>query len=346
MKRRPTSYDVARVANVSRTTVSLVLNNVPDTHINEATRKRVIDAAIQLNYTPDITGRRLASGKSFNFGLVLRLNPDQVYADAFLLNILLGIEQAARQVDFHVLFKPLNIDDLSGYSQLILGRHVDGIIVAGPRQDDTEIIDIYEQGFPIMMIGQLPGTDVPFVAVDELEGAKIATQHLIEQGYSDIGMITNAPLEYTSAQLRLAGYQKALRNAGIIPDKSLIGIGSYTPTSGYCAMSKLLSHSPNLSAVFVASDAVAFGAIQAAKEAGFSIPEDFAIVGFNDVPLAEYYDPPLSTVRLPAFELGQAAAERLSKLVAGETLDPSGFLLNTELIVRNSSIKTSLRQED
>lgn len=339
MKRRPTSYDVAQLANVSRTTVSLVLNNVPDVHINETTRKRVIEAAIQLDYIPDITGKRLASGKSFNLGLVLRINPDQVYADAFMLNVLLGIEHAARQADFHILFKPLNVDDQSGYSQLILGRHVDGIILAVPRNDDMEILDIYQKGFPVIAIGQLPGTDIPFVAVDEMEGAKNATEHLIKQGYSDIGMITNAPLEYTSAQLRLEGYRKALMEAGIPFDKSLLGIGSYTPRSGYHAMSQLLSSSRKPSAVFAASDSVAFGAVQAIKNAGISIPDDFAVVGFNDVPLAEYFDPPLTTVRIPAYELGRTASEWLSKLIAGETLDESGLILETELIIRSSSIK-------
>jgi DNA-binding LacI/PurR family transcriptional regulator len=341
MKRRPTSYDVAHLAKVSRTTVSLVLNNVPDVHINETTRKRVIEAAIELNYIPDITGRRLASGKSFNLGLVIRINPDQVYADAFMLNVLLGIEQAARQADFHILFKPLNIDDQSGYSQLILGKHVDGIILAVPRNDDIEILDIYHKGFPVVIIGQLPGTSIPFVTADEVEGAKLATQHLIEQGFSHIGMITNAPMEYTSAQLRFEGYRKALLQAGIKPKKALLGIGNYTPSSGYQAMQGLLTRTRKLSAVFVASDSVAFGAIQAIKEAGFSIPDDFAVVGFNDVPLAEYFDPPLTTVRLPAYELGRTASEWLSRLIAGETLDKSGLILETELIIRSSSIKRS-----
>jgi DNA-binding LacI/PurR family transcriptional regulator len=339
MKLRPTSYDVAKLANVSRTTVSLVLNNVPDTHINEATRKRVIEAAVQLNYIPDITGRKLASGKSFNLGLVLRVDPDQVYADAFILNVLLGIEHAAMEKDFHILFKPLNIDNPSGYSRLILGKYVDGIILALPRKDDMEILDIYQKGFPVILLGQIPGTNIPYVTANEVEGAKIATQHLIEQGFSHIGMITNAPLEYTSAQLRLEGYRKALLEAGIKPNIALLGIGNYTPSSGYQAMQELLNRSRKISAVFVASDAVAFGAIQAIKEAGFSIPGDFAIVGFNDVPLAEYYDPPLTTVHLPAFKLGQTASVQLSRLVAGETLDKPGLVIETELVVRSSSIR-------
>lgn len=346
MKQRPTSYDVARVANVSRATVSLVLNNVPDTHINEATRQRVIEAARQLNYIPDIAGRRLASGKSFSLGLVLLQNPDQVYADAFLIKVLLGIEQAAVKADFHVLFNPLNIDDTTGYTRLILGNHVDGIILSGPRQDDLEIVRIHEQGFPIMLIGQLPGTDIPFVDVDGVDGAKNATQHLIEQGHSRIGMITNAPLEYISAQQRLDGYRRALIQAGIRPEDSLVSTGNYTPASGYDAMIHLLTLSPRPTAVFIASDVVALGAIQAAKQAGLSIPEDLAVVGFDDVPLAEFYDPPLTTIHLPAFELGQAAAERLVKLVAGRPLDQPGYFLDTELIVRSSSIRSRINTKD
>jgi LacI family transcriptional regulator len=340
MKKRPTSYDVARLANVSRTTVSLVLNNVTDIQINDATRQRVIEAAIQLNYIPDITGRRLASGKSYNLGLVMRLDQEQAYADAFLLKVLLGIEQTAEQADFHVLFKPLSTTDVNGYSQLILGKHVDGIIQAFPRQDDLEIIRVHAQGFPVILIGQLPGSDLPFVAVDDKKGAMTATQHLIEQGNSRIGMITNASLEYTSAQHRLEGYRKALLEAGIKADDTLLAIGGFTPASGFSSMQQLLNLHPRPTAVFVANDAVAVGATQAVKQFGLSIPEDLAIVGFNDIPMAEYVDPPLTTIRLPAIELGQVAARRLSKLVQGESLDQLGYLLETELIVRSSSIRS------
>jgi LacI family transcriptional regulator len=341
MPRRNTSRDVAKIAGVSRTTVSLVLNNVAGVRISEATRERVHRAAQQLNYHPDITGRKLVSGKSFTIGLVILQNPEQVFADAFLLKVILGVEQAAEQAGFRVLLKPLAPDDPSGYAQLIQENHVDGIILSGPRKDDLEIIHLHQQGFPIMLMGQLPDCNIPFVDVDAVNGAKIATRHLIGLGHARIAMITNAPLEYTSAQQRLEGYRQALTEAGIGADDSLIFGGNYTPASGYETMNRLLTCSSRPTAVFVASDVVAMGAIQAAKRAGFSIPEDIAIVGFDDVPLAEYYDPPLTTVRLPAYGLGWAAGERLSRLVDGDSLDVTGVLLETELIVRGSSVKNS-----
>jgi DNA-binding LacI/PurR family transcriptional regulator len=339
MRERSTSYDVARVAKVSRTTVSLVLNNVPGVRINEATRQRVIAAAQQLNYTPNISGRKLASGKSYTLGLVLRQNPDQIFADMFLLKVLLGVEKAAEVANLRVLLKPLSPEEPDSYAELIDGNHVDGIILSGPRQDDVEILHLHQQGFPIMLIGQLPGSDIPFIDVNAIDAAMTATRHLIELGHTRIGIITNAPLEYTSAQQRLEGYCKALVEAGIELDDTLITTGSYTPESGHIAMIHLLSCSPRPTAVFIASDVVAMGAIQAVKFAGLSIPEDLAIVGYDDIPMAEYIDPPLTTIRLPAYGLGWAAGERLTRLLAGKTLDQYGYLLETELIVRRSSKK-------
>jgi DNA-binding LacI/PurR family transcriptional regulator len=339
MRERSTSHDVARMARVSRTTVSLVLNNVSGARINEATRQRVIAAAQQLNYHPNISGRKLALGKSYTLGLVLRQNPDQVFADMFLLKVLLGVEQAAENANFRVLLKPLAPDNPNGYTELIHENHVDGIILSGPRQDDYEILRLHQQGFPIMLIGQLPGSNIPFVDVNAIDGAKTATRHLIELGHTRIGIITNAPLEYTSAQQRLEGYRQAHSETGIELDESLVTIGSYTPVSGHIAMTQLMACSPRPTAVFIASDVVAMGAIQAVKLAGLSIPEDLAIVGYDDIPLAEYVDPPLTTIRLPAYGLGWAAGERLSRLLAGKPLDQYGYLLETELIVRRSSMK-------
>ena len=341
MPKRATSRDVAKAAGVSRTTVSLVLNNVPGIRISDATRERVTDAAKRLNYHPDITGRKLASGKSFTLGLVLRQNPEQIFADAFLLQVILGAEHAAEQDGFRVLVKPLEPENPSGYGGLIHENHVDGIILSGPRHDDAEIVRIHQEGFPIVLMGQLPGQEIPFVDIDAVNGAKTATQHLIELGHTRIAMITNAPLAYTSAHQRQAGYQQALVEAGIQPDDSLLREGNFTPASGYEAMGDLLTVSPRPTAVFAASDVVAMGAMQAIKRAGLNIPADIAVVGFDDVPLAEYYDPPLSTVRLPAYGLGWAAGERLSRLVRGDTLDQVGVLLETELIARDSSAKTS-----
>ncbi len=338
--KRSTSQDVADLAGVSRTTVSFVLNRLDGVSISESTRERVWQAARKLNYHPNAAGRKLVSGKANTLGLVLCQSPEQVFADAFLPRVILGVEQAAMQEKFHVLLKPVDPGDTEGYSRLIRENHVDGIILSGPRQDDEEIVRLHAEGVPIMLLGQLPGTELDFVDVDAISGAEVAVSHLLEAGHRHIGMITNAPLTYTSAQQRRAGYRKALELKNITPDSSLIKEGNYTPASGYHAMKELLAETPRPTAVFVASDVVAAGAILAVRRAGLRIPEDIAIVGFDDIPMAEYLDPPLTTIRLPAFGLGWAAGERLVRLIRGEGLDQAGIFLESQLIVRESTIKS------
>jgi LacI family transcriptional regulator len=336
--KRTTSRDVAKLAHVSRTTVSFILNNVPGVSISAATRQRVLDAAKKLHYSPNVAGKKLVSGKSYTIGLVLCQSPEQIFTDAFLPQVILGVEQAALQQGFHVLLKPVDPNDSGGYARLIAENHVDGIFLSGPRQDDRALMDLHRQGVPIMLMGQLPDTDIPFVDVDATAGAELAVDHLVERGHQCIGMITNAPLDYTSAQQRRDGYLKALRKAKLPASKLLIKEGNYTPASGFKAMKLLLHVIPRPTAVFVASDVVAIGAILAIKEAGLRIPEDMAVVGFDDIPLAEFYDPPLTTIQLPAFGLGWAGGERLIRLIQGEGLQDASLLLESKLITRQSSM--------
>ena len=337
-KKRSTSLDVAKLAGVSRTTVSLVLNNIVGVSISAATRQRVLDAAKKLNYSPNIAGKKLVSGKSYTIGLVLCQSPEQIFTDAFLPQVILGVEQAAIQQGFHVLLKPVDPNDTGGYTRLIAENHVDGILLSGPRQDDAALMNLHRQRVPILLMGQLPGTDIPFVDVDATAGAELAVDHLIECGHQRIGMITNAPLWYTSAQQRRDGYLRALERAKLPLDEALIKEGNYTPGSGFEAMKSLLALIPGLTAVFVASDVVALGAMLAIKEAGLRIPKDIALVGFDDIPLAEYYDPPLTTIRLPAFGLGWAGGERLIRIIQGEGLHDTSLLLESKLITRQSSM--------
>lgn len=337
-KKRSTSLDVAKRAGVSRTTVSFVLNNVPSVSISDVTRQRVLDAAHELDYHPNIAGKKLVSGKSYTVGLVLCQSAEQIFTDAFLPQVILGVEQAALQQGFHVLLKPIDPNDAGGYASLIRENHVDGILLSGPRQDDRALIKLYEEGVPLMLMGQMPHTQIPFVDVDAIAGAEAAVRHLIELGHQRIGMITNAPLSYTSAQQRRAGYVLALESASLPVDNLLIYEGNYTPASGFAAMSALLEISPGITAVFVASDVVAMGAMLAIKRARLHIPEDIAIVGFDDIPLAEFFDPPLTTVHLPAYGLGWAAGERLIRLIQGEGLHENSMLLESKLITRQSSV--------
>ncbi|HFC08940.1 MAG TPA: LacI family transcriptional regulator [Chloroflexi bacterium] len=335
--KRSTSYDVARLAGVSRTTVSLVLNNAPNAHISPETRQRVLEAAHKLHYYPHASARRLAQGRTATVALVWHRGPDADYRDAFLPALLQGITRALRQHGYHLIFRPLEPDEPDdAFLELAQGRHADGLILSGPRADSPYLEALHQQGFPLVLHGQLPDSDIPWVDVDNRQGARQATEHLLSLGHRRIGMITNAPLDYVASRQRLEGYRQALAEAGVTPDEAWVQWGNFDEESGYRAMQKLLACLPRPTAVFVASDMVALGALKAVWDAGLRVPQDVAIVGFDDLTTTRFTIPPLTTVRVPAFRLGQEAGNLLIEIITrGKAFQPH-ILLQTSLIVRAS----------
>lgn len=336
MPRRPTSADVATEAGVSRTTVSFVLNGRTDVKIPDETRGRVLQAAVRLGYHPHAPARQLAGGRSHILALVLRQTPEQLAADAILAETLRGLATAARSQGFRVMVEPLAPDGPdNSYAGLLRAQHADGMIISGPRVDDPQLTALVRDGFPVVLQGTLPGLDVASVDVDNVAGARVAVEHLLALGHRRIACITNAPLVYTAALERLEGYHQALTAAGLEHDPTLVATADFDAPSGHAAMQRLLAAAA-FDAVFVASDVVALGAIGALRDAGRRVPGDISVVGFDDIPLAAYFDPPLTTIRLPAFELGQAAGRALLERIA----DPAAggrTLLMTELVVRAST---------
>lgn len=336
VSKRPTSADVAALAGVSRTTVSFVMNDRTDVAIPPATRLRVRIAAEQLGYHPNASARQLAAGASRSLGLVLRQSPEQVAADALLAETLRGVASAARGAGYRILVEPLTLGE-GHYASLLHAGHTDGLIVSGPRSDDTELAQLAEDDAPIVIQGSLPGIHLPSVDVDNRAGAALATDHLLSLGHRRIAFVTNAPLAYTAAVERLAGYRDALARSGIEYDPDLVAEADFDPPSGRRAMDQILAGPrSDFTAVFVASDVAAFGAMAALRDAGRSIPNDVSMVGFDDIPLAAFMDPPLTTIRLPARDLGLAAGWALiaridRRPVAARTLLP------TELVVRAST---------
>ncbi len=335
--KRATAAKVAELAGISRTTVSFVLNNVPGIKISEETRQRVLDAARELNYHPDANARRMVTGQTRMIGFVLRQSPDQAFSDHFFPQVLHGMSQAATAQGFHLLFEVIPPEDHRNvYMQLINERHVDGIVLSGPRSDDTELLPAYEQGANIVLLGQIPGNNIPFADVNNIGGARTATKHLISMGHTRIGIVTNAPLAYTASTDRLTGYQEALAEAGIPYEEPLVQVGNFTTESGCLAMRELLAMPERPTAVFVASDTVALGALQAIHQAGLRAPEDMAVCGFDDIPLAKYITPSLTTIQLPAYGLGWAAAEMLIRMISKDEIKNPYVILNTELVIWDS----------
>ena len=333
--RRPKSEDVAALAGVSRTTVSFVLNDRPGAHISSTTRERVLAAAASLGYQPHAAARGLAAGRTHTLGLVLRQSAEQVAEDALLAETLRGLSDAARAEGYRVLVEPIAPSD-GLYSGLIRSKRTDGLVVSGPRTDDREIRSLSSSHAAVVIQGTLDGVDLPSVDVDNAGAARRAVEHLIGLGHRDIGLITNAPLAYTAAADRLAGYRAALAAASLPVAEADIAEAAFDAASGRRAMAALLSASTRLTAVFVASDVVALGAIAAIREAGLRVPGDISVVGFDDIPLAAYFDPPLTTVHVPAYDLGRTAGMALLDRIQGR--DSSGrTVLPTDLVIRSST---------
>jgi DNA-binding LacI/PurR family transcriptional regulator len=330
---RPTSADVAARAGVSRTTVSFVLNYRTDVQIPDGTRQRVFRAASELGYHPHTPARQLAAGRSNVLGLVLRQSAEQVAGDATLAETLRGLASAARAAGSRVMVEPLAPEGT--YDRLLRSHQADGLIVSGPRTDDPSLGHLAGDGFPVVLQGCMPGFDIPSIDIDNVAAAAAAVDHLLSLGHRRIALITNAPLSYTAADERLRGYRQAIEAAGIDHDEALVEEGAFDAASGERAANALLGRTA-FTALFVASDVLALGAINALREANRRVPNDVSVVGFDDIALAAYFDPPLTTVRLPAFELGQAAGRALLDRIADRAV-AQRTLLPTELVVRGST---------
>lgn len=331
--------DVARAAGVSRTTVSFVLNDSPNTNIPEPTRQRILQAARELNYIPNIQALNLAKGRTMMIALVVRQTPEQMSADAFLGEVIRGATRHLEAEGYHLLVHAAEpgAPHNSTYGQLVRTRKVDGLIIASPLINDPEVKLLHEEGTAIVLHGAPDTTDIASVDVDNTQGAYTAVQHLLDLGHRRIGHISNAPFSYTSSRDRLDGYRQALADAGIAYDHELVYPGEFTDASSYEPMNRLLDLPEPPTAVFIGSDVVALGAIDAIHNRGLRIPEDISVIGFDDVLPGKYLRPALTTVHLPAYDLGRQAGEMILRIISGESLPSLRVLLPTNLIIRSST---------
>ncbi len=332
-----TSTDVAKAAGVSRTTVSLVLNQVKGIQISDETRQRVVRVAREMGYVPNAAARALVSNRAQIVGLVLTRQPQHIASDSFLTQILESLIASVRALGMRLLIDIIDPEhQKEAYLELVRAKHIDGVIISGPRFDDAALQALEDDGFPTVLLGQVPGKDFCSVDVDNFAASCNAVEHLIKLGHTRIACITNAPLSYTAASERLRGYRQALDEEGISYDEALVGYGDFNLESGYREMSNLLESGAWFTAAFIASDEIALGAKAAIRDHGLSIPEDIALVGFDDLPLAYYLDPPLTTVHLPAVDLARHASQMLSIILQGKLPVKKQEILDTYLVVRQS----------
>jgi DNA-binding LacI/PurR family transcriptional regulator len=338
--KRVTSQDVANLAGVSRTTVSLVLNDVEGIHISPETRQKVRDAAGKLGYIPNATAQALATQRAKAIGLVMTRSPHHIASDTFLPQILGGLLKVVRDHKLHLLIESVEPEHQDRvYLELARAKHIDGMILLTPRIDDTALRRLDEIDAYTVVMGKLADSNLYSIDVDNQLAARKATQYLIDMGHTRIACIANAPASFSSAHERVLGYKDALIGFGIPPDEGLIRYADFDPESGFDCMKSLLASGKEFTAVFVASDNVAIGAKSALREAGLRVPDDISIMGFDDIPWAKYSDPPLTTIRLPAQKLASEACLLLLDLMKGSEPEEQNRVLDTELVVRKSCRK-------
>jgi len=336
MTGRVTTYDIAREAGVSRTTVSHILNNHPRVTLSEKTRERVLAAARKLGYVPHSAAQMLVTGRSQTIGLVLS-RPDLVAIDAFVPTMIFGLNEACRAHGYRLLMEAIpDSESADAYLDLAKSKRIDGLVVINPRKGDLALRKIIESRFPTLIFGSSGHPDENSVGTEDMQASCQATAHLLSLGHRRIAHISYAPLVYLPANKRFEGYKKALKAAHVPFKKRLFAEGDFTCESGYLAMRKILASDSKPTAVFAGNDTLAFGAMVAVREAGLSIPEKFAVVGYDDIPAAAFSCPPLTTVKSHPFAQGKIAGEAVISLVNGQAHGRETSIVPLEFVVRES----------
>jgi DNA-binding LacI/PurR family transcriptional regulator len=345
--RPATSSEVAARAGVSRATVSFVLNNARGQTISEATRQRVLDAARDLGYTPHAGARSLAGGTAGTVALVIP-KAAHLQDDAFIGQLFATVNAECHRHGLKLLIEATEDEGQApgGFVRLVQSRRIDGLIVVNPRVSEHEHIErLRDAHIPMVVFGaelrHLAGAHV--MGNDNGDSARIAVQHLLDLGHRHIAYVSFARNEYHSVQQRERGWRLTLQAAGIEPGDDWVEYGDISAQSGYEAMQRLLGRNPHFTALFAGNDTIAFGAMRALAEAGRRVPEDVAVVGYDDIPLAAFAHPPLTTLRSdPARHGREAVAELLLQLGVTSDLPRATFPHVPELVVRGSCGAVSL----
>lgn len=328
--------EVAERAGVTRGTVSKVLSGAYNA--SPRTRAKVEQAAAELGYRPNLAARALSKGRTFVVGLLIPYDPDQLFADPHLLDIIRGVEAAANSRDYNVLLSTAHRpnDPTSAYSRVLRSRYVDGMVVIEGPDMLTIAEQLKQQPSPWVISGYAPaGSEAYCVHADDPAITAKLTEHLLALGHRRIGVISSE-LRLRTFDKRLEGFHQALHAHALGCDPGLIVFGDMSVESGYRAAAQLMGRPEPPTAIWALNDRMALGALQWAREHGARVPADLSIAGFDDISAAALSDPPLTTVRLPSYQEGQAAIEMVFQLLDGESL-PREMIVPTDVIVRGST---------
>ena len=320
---------VASMAGVSPSTISRVLNGTAA--VSEAKTQAINAAIAQLGYVPNPLARGLAGGRTLSVGVVTQAVDSPYYGAA-----LRGIEDELDPAGYRPLFVSGNWNAAAEARciEMLRARRVDGIIVLTGRLPD-QALKACAKALPVVVTGRaLKAPGLYSLKFDNFEGARLATQHLLQLGHRHIGFITGDQ-DHPDSLERLQGYRAALESAGVAFDPKRVVPGEYHEVSGVLAVDRLLNGGRPLTAIFAANDQMAFGAALGLRRRGLRVPDDVSLVGFDDLPTAQYASPPLSTIHQPAYELGRLAATSMLQLLAGT--EPTAQVPAPRLVAREST---------
>jgi LacI family repressor for deo operon, udp, cdd, tsx, nupC, and nupG len=325
--------DVAKLANVSTATVSRVLTN--SSAVRKETAEKVLAAIETLNYQPNILARQL---RRMETKTILVVVPD--ITNTFFSKVLRGIESVANQNGYQVLLGDSLNDSKreSGYLNVLRQRKADGMILLTARLSAKEIEEIALE-FPVVLACEYtPGLNVPTVSIDNVRSAKKAADYLIDLGYKRIGFISG-PFDVVLGRDRLEGFRQAITERKLDVNGLLVQEGDFTFESGYANMMEFLALKSPPEAIFAANDEMAIGAIKAIHSKGLKVPEDISVMGFDDIEFASIFEPSLTTIAQPSFEIGETAMKLLMKQLNKEDIEKKQYILEDKLIVRDTSRK-------
>jgi DNA-binding LacI/PurR family transcriptional regulator len=312
-----------------------VLSN--SSRISEETKRRVREAMNALDYHPNVFAQGLVTNTTKSIGILIPPGFHEFYENPFFAEMMRGLSEVTGREGFDTVLSTSAKDELEVLDRMIRGRRVDGLLLLRSRKDDVAIQSVLAQQFPAVLLGRPADEHLPIAYVNNnnVQAAYEATQHLIRLGHRCIGFLGGAADLIVTID-RLTGYRRALLESDIQPDATLEVSSFFLEQGGYLGTMRLLALSGRPTAILASDDVLAFGAMRAAGELGYGLPDDMAIVGFNDIRLAEIANPSLSSVRVNMHDLGVAAGARLMEQIRGEKLGPLSTIVDYELIIRNS----------
>jgi len=327
-----TLEDIAHLSGVSRSTVSRVING--DINVKEATRKKVLEIIQSRNFQPNLAARGLAIGRTNVIGLVIPAGVSIIFTDPYFPQLIQGVSAACNTHNYSVMLWLAEPEyERRTISQILHNGLVDGVVVAKTLMSDPIVNSLFESKMPFILIGRHPSLDVNYLDVDNIHAVREATLHLLRLGYKRIATITG-PKDQISGYDRYQGYLMALQDSNQPVRQELVAEGDFTEAGGFTAMLRLIPSKPD--AVFAASDMMAYGAMRALREANLRVPEDVAIIGFDDIPTSSRTDPPLTTIRQSADSMGAIAVETLIDIISRHESKTRHVVLPTELVIRAS----------